>query len=132
MDAQDIYWDEYVQKCRDAGVLAKQLFVVLSDPVAGIEAVKANRVGHLAYQKELEAKGIMFAAGPFADDKHKIWSGAGMIIIRAESLEDARKIADGDPMHSNGARAYRIRPWLMNEGSLTVKLSYSNGGTEII
>ena len=48
-----------------------------------------------------------------------------MIIVRAASLDEARAIADADPMHSSGVRRYRIRPWLLNEGSYTVTVRYS-------
>ena len=48
-----------------------------------------------------------------------------MIILRAASLDEARAIADADPMHASGARNYTLLPWLMNEGSfsLVVKLA---------
>ena len=44
----------------------------------------------------------------------------------------ARAIAEADPMHARGARRYRIRPWLLNEGSLTLRVTYSDGGREIV
>jgi hypothetical protein len=43
--------------------------------------------------------------------------GAGLIIYRADSLHDAKELADADPMHSSGARTYVLRRWLVNEGS---------------
>ncbi len=107
------------------------LYVVFSTPAGGMDAVLANLEDHLAYQKEIEAKGIMFAAGPLADDAEENGSGEGLIIIRAASVEEARKIAAADPMHQSGARTFRVRPWLLNEGSLTLKVSYSDGGGKI-
>ena len=44
----------------------------------------------------------MLAAGPLADDSGEL-GGDGMVIIRADSLEEATKIA-GQTMHSSGAR----------------------------
>jgi hypothetical protein len=35
-------------------------------------------------------------------------------------------LADGDPMHSAGARTYEIRKWLVNEGKLSLSMSLSN------
>ena len=35
-------------------------------------------------------------------------------------------------MHSSGAWDYTIRPWLMNEGTVTVKIRYSGGSRELI
>lgn len=129
--SEQVAWKDYVAMVREKGVLGMQLYVVHSKPTRGIEGVRENHGPHLAYQKELEEKGIMFGAGPLADEEERIWSGEGFIIIRAENLDEARKIADGDPMHKNGGRTYTIRPWLLNEGSLNVRLTYSNGGREI-
>ena len=55
-----------------------------------------------------------------------------MVIIRAASLAEAREIAASDPMHSSGARSFTVRPWLMNEGTVTIKISYSDGKREIL
>jgi hypothetical protein len=30
-------------------------------------------------------------------------------------------------MHKAGARAFTVRPWLVNEGGLTIKVSFSDG-----
>ena len=35
---------------------------------------------HLAYQLDLERQGLLFGAGPFADDEEQAWSGEGMVI----------------------------------------------------
>lgn len=124
-------WAEYVAMVREKGVLALQLYVVHSTPVNGLDGVRENHLPHLAYQKVLEAKGIMFGAGPLADEAGEYWSGEGFIVIRATSLEQAREIADNDPMHKNGGRSYTIRPWLLNEGCLNVQLTFSDGGRSI-
>jgi hypothetical protein len=29
-------------------------------------------------------------------------------------------------MHTSGARSFQVRPWLINEGTLTVRLDYSS------
>lgn len=110
-----------------AGMLHKDLYVIMTTPTDGIGPVMANLGPHLAHQVEMEQSGIMFGAGPFwADDEHT-WHGEGMFIIRADSLAHAREIADKDPMHISGARSYTLRPWLLNEGSFTVRMTYSDG-----
>jgi len=86
---------------------------------------------HLKYQVELEEKGIMFGAGPFWTDDEQAWKGEGMVIIRSSSLAEAREIAAADPMHRSGARGYHVRPWLLNEGIVTLKERYSEGSYEI-
>lgn len=55
-----------------------------------------------------------------------------MVIIRAGSLAEAKEIAASDPMHKSNARSFTVRPWLMNEGTVTVKLTYSDGKREIL
>ena len=40
-----------------------------------------------------------------------------MVIVRADTPAEAAAIAERDPMHKAGARRFRVRPWLINEGS---------------
>lgn len=109
------------------GMLQMQLFVVFTIPTNGMGPVMENIEEHLQFQVNLEQRGIMFGAGPFwADDEHT-WNGEGMVIIRAASLEHAKEIAATDPMHSSGARSFTVRPWLLNEGRVTVAVDLSTG-----
>ena len=71
-------------------------------------------------------------AGPFSDDKEKIWEGEDMVIIRAGSLDEAKEIVASDSMHSSGARDFTFRLWLMNEGTVTVKIRCSDGSREMV
>ncbi len=114
------------------GMLQKQLYVVFTTPANGLGPVMENVEEHLKFQMSLEERGIMFGAGPFWTDDGKNWNGEGMVIIRAEDIEDARRIAESDPMHASGARTFTVRPWLLNEGTVTVKLRYSDGSREIL
>lgn len=107
------------------GMAQKQLYVVFTTPAQGLEPVLKNIEEHLKFQVDLEKRGIMFGAGPFWDDDEKNWSGDGMVIIRAQSLAGARAIAAEDPMHQSGARRFTVRPWLLNEGTLTIRLNFS-------
>lgn len=125
-------WQQHIDKVSDKGLLAKQLYVILTTPTSSLDAVREHLADHLAYQLQLERDNIMFAAGPFADDAAQEWQGEGMVIIRADSVEHAHQIAEADPMHKSGARSFRVRPWLLNEGSLTIKVTYSNGAREIV
>ena len=109
------------------GMLQKQLYMVHTFPTNGMGPVMENIEPHLKFQIELEEKGIMFAAGPFWDDNEELWEGEGMVIIRAASLEHAKEIAATDPMHSSGARSFTVRPWLLNEGRVTVAVDFSTG-----
>jgi uncharacterized protein YciI len=118
---------EVVDISKQRGFLAKQLYVVFTTPTNGIGPVMENLQRHLDYQELLEKKGIMFAAGPHWTDDEQRWDGEGMMVIRASSLTEAEAIAADDPMHKSGARSYRVRPWLVNEGTLTVRLDFATG-----
>ncbi len=111
---------------RSKGFPALRLYVILTEPVNGLEAVQAASDDHLAHQVALEREGVLFAAGPLLTEDGVSCLGEGMIIVRAGSLAEARAIADRDPMHLTGARTYRIRPWLVNEGSLSIRLNMSD------
>lgn len=82
---------------------------------------------HLAHQVELEKRGILFGAGGLRSENPE--DGAppsGLIIIRASSFEEARQIADSDPMHANGLRTYTIRRWSLNEGRVNIQIDFSD------
>ena len=108
-------------------MLNKDLYVVFTKPTNGMIPVMENLEDHLKFQVSLEKQGIMFGAGPFWDDNEIDWNGEGMVIIRANSIDHAKEIANSDPMHKSGARSFRVRPWLLNEGNIQVTLDYSTG-----
>ncbi|MEC8531442.1 MAG: YciI family protein [Pseudomonadota bacterium] len=111
-------------------MLRKDLYVIFTRPVAPREKIMELLPKHLERQVELEKQGILFAAGPMEpqeNDKPR----TGMIIIRADSFEDANAIAMEDPLHAAGLREFDIWNWSMNEGSFTVTISYSNQSAAI-
>jgi uncharacterized protein YciI len=118
---------EIISLSKEKGFLAAQYYVVLTTPTNGMGPVMANIEAHLAFQASLEAEGIMFAAGPHWTDDEMSWMGDGMVVIRATSLSEAKAIAEKDPMHVSGARKFTVRPWLVNEGTITIKLNYAKG-----
>ncbi len=107
-----------------ASFLRQELYIITTTP-ARAEGTQEMLPAHLDYQIRLEREGKMFGAGPFYDEGEDKPSG-GCIIVRAESFEEARKLADQDPMHANNLRSYTIRKWLLNEGSMTFTVRYSD------
>ena len=97
-----IPWTELVQYSKDHKLLAKQLYVVLSEPTNGIKPIMDIIDPHVEYQTRLETDGTMFAAGPLATPDEQSWQGDGMFIYRASSMAEARAFAEGDPMHQTG------------------------------
>ena len=119
-------WNEYKETARSRGALAFELFVVESTPDATPEEMLAVLPAHLDYQKKMEADGTLFLAGPLSNDEGDQMSGGGLIVYRAASLEDARTIAEADPMHKEGKRQFTLRKWLVNEGSPSFSTTLSN------
>jgi uncharacterized protein YciI len=119
-------WEEYKTEAKGRGALAMELFVVRTRPTGDMGLVKATLPDHLAYQKQMEDAGALVMAGPMSDETGDMMEADGMIIYRASNLDAARALADRDPMHKVGARAYDIRKWLVNEGSLSFTISLSS------
>lgn len=107
-------------------MLQKQLYAIFTTPVNGLESVFENLEDHLGFQTEMENEGILYAAGPMWTDDEESWEGEGLVVVRAASREEAIKIAERDPMHARGARSFTVRPWLINEGTITVRLNKSS------
>lgn len=119
-------------KDASSAMLQKQLYAIFTTPTDGLGPVFANIEDHLKFQVELEREGIMYAAGPLWTDDENEWEGEGLVVVRAASREEATRIAERDPMHSRGARSFRVRPWMINEGTLSVRLDFSSQKFEII
>jgi hypothetical protein len=122
---------QIVEYCKARGFLAKQVYVIFTTPTNGIAPVMENLEQHLEYQELLERRGVMFAAGPHWTDDEQHWQGDGLVVVRASSMAEAETIAKQDPMHACGARRYRVRPWLINEGTLSVKLDFATRRFEL-
>lgn len=62
---------------------------------------------HVAFLRRRVADGSLVAAGPLSDA-----DGEGMTVLRAESLEAARLLAEEDDRAvATGVLAVRVRPW---------------------
>ena len=71
------------------------------------EVVKATEE-HRAYLKELKAKGILLAAGPF-DPRT---GGAFLVRVPDENVQEAlTAVRDGDPFFRKGVANYELIAW---------------------
>lgn len=127
-----VAWADYKKEAKSRGALALELYVAMSTPAKEPQDVKASLPDHLAYQAELERAGSLAFAGPMSDETGEHMQGMGLIIYRAESLEAARALAEGDPMHASGARTYVLRRWMINEGSLTLSMGLSTKNATLV
>jgi len=110
-------WDEYGEKCRANGNLALQVFVCVTTPVEPGPPPQDVMAKHKAYVAGLEVDGKVFLAGPLSNAEGTYMSGAGMIVLRTASLEEARALAEADPMHAAGVRSFTLQAWRLNEGA---------------
>jgi len=77
------------------------LFVILLEKRRQFDAAVIAR--HAEYLRSLDASGQLVLCGPFVD-----YPG-GMVIIRADSYEEADAISRSDPFVAEGFETYVIR-----------------------
>ena len=106
-------------------MLRKRLYVVLSKGGAAPEKIAEHLPRHLEYMISLEKKGVLFAFGPLAEADGKT-RGDGLTILRAASAQAAHELAVADPLVVHGLRSVVLREWTVMEGSLGIKLNFSD------
>lgn len=107
------------------GMLKLKLFVIFSQG-KGLD-VTPYLADHLEYMIALERQGKLFASGPLGDPS----KADGMTIVRAATEEEAQQMALRDPFVVNGIRTFRIVPWTVMEGSLSVTVNFSDQTAKI-
>ena len=70
------------------------------DGPSGLELRKTVRERHLAHLSGLSESGRVVFGGPLRDDLGQ--PCGSLVILKAETLEDARTIANGDPYLTEG------------------------------
>ncbi|MBK8139054.1 MAG: hypothetical protein IPK52_25085 [Chloroflexi bacterium] len=76
--------------------------------------VRETQDRHLAYNDEMYRKGHYKLVGPFHQPHDSRWRG--IILMKAESMEQASAFMDGDPAVQAGRLAYEISSlWLGKE-----------------
>ncbi len=78
-------------------------------PMKDEEKSKQYRPEHLAYLQGKLDEGYIFAKGPFVDGT------GGLVIYKANTIEEAEEIVKQDPYVINGARGYKIHEWQMSQ-----------------
>ncbi len=86
-------------------------FVYLLRIVVDRATYEPHLPDHLAYLQQLDAAGILVLSGPFTDRT------GGMIVVRATSLDEARRIAEADPLVARGVDQYELREWRLTGGA---------------
>ena len=60
-------WRQRIEAARSEGLAAREYFVVFSDPAGDKDKVRETLKIHLDYQRDLESRGVLLAAGPLSD-----------------------------------------------------------------
>jgi uncharacterized protein len=58
-------------------------------------------------------------------------AATGLTILRAASAQAAREIAEADPFVVHGLRSFELREWTVMEGSLGIKVHFSDQSLEL-
>lgn len=109
----------------DTGMGA-ELYFYITRPTGSFEDVVEILPQHMDFVHTIEDGGIMVMGGQITPDGADDAGGLGVIVIRANSFEEARAIADRDPAHASGARDYELFKWNINEGATTIRLKFSD------
>jgi uncharacterized protein len=112
------------------GMLRKRLYVILSKGGAASDAIAEHLPQHLEYMIGLEKQGVLFASGPLAGADGQM-RGDGLTIVRAANAQAAREIAEADPFVVHGLRSFELREWTVMEGSLGIKVNFSDQSLEL-
>jgi uncharacterized protein len=116
---------------RHAGA-QKVFFLCLTQPAQGVRQEELYPIlpEHKKWVAEQESHGRIFVAGPLLDEDYHAF-GTGVLVVRANTLAQAREIFDADPFHSMGLRTYQLWPWQINEGSFHLQASLSGGTFDV-
>ena len=94
------------------------LYVILLSKIPGKTFTEAVILEHVEHIKTIHRQGRLVLCGPFIDHP------GGMIVLRADSLEDAKHIAEMDPFVKQGFETQKVRTlqrggednnWLLDE-----------------
>jgi uncharacterized protein YciI len=111
-------------------MLRKKLYVVLSAPAVAPDKLQPFLSAHLEYMIGLEKRGHVFASGPLSDGAGPP-TGAGLTVLRARDLAEARALAEADPFFVNGVRTFELKEWTLMEGTLGVRVNLSDQTIEV-
>lgn len=108
-----------------ARMWGRKVWVVLSKGSG--QDIAPHLAEHLDYLIALEAEGKIFASGPM----NVPGSGDGMTVLKVDTEAQARAIAEADPLVKKAGRSFTLHPWTVNEGQMTVTVSFSRKGVSL-
>ncbi|HBL15134.1 MAG TPA: hypothetical protein DD379_27830 [Cyanobacteria bacterium UBA11162] len=80
-------------------------FVKIEEGIVNKATFDTYIPAHKAYVQDLIAKGHQAKTGYWAE------RGGGMLLFKADSLEEAQAIVEGDPLVQNKCVKYKLHEW---------------------
>ncbi|MER5348119.1 YciI family protein [Streptomyces mirabilis] len=113
---------------RTPSLLREDYWLVLSRPLPSTTAadIAALVDEHLAWLLVLESDGKILMSGPFLEGP-AVGPGSGITVLRADSAEEASRLASQDPFVVAGLRTFDTYRWQLNEGSIGITVSLGTG-----
>jgi uncharacterized protein YciI len=112
-----------VRAAQPAPNMEKYYLVLLKRPANPAQfepkALEDLQKRHLAHMQAMFQDGKMVVAGPF--DEQKDPTLRGLCLYRVGSLEEARKLASGDPMVQAGRLEVEVLAWWVEKGAVTFR-----------
>lgn len=108
-----------------APMLNKAMFAVFARLMPG-RSLAELLLDHLRYMIGLEESGHLFAAGPLVDETGTP-TGDGLILLRADTLAEARDLVSRDPFVVAGVRSVEVQPWRIMEGRVSLAVNFARG-----
>lgn len=79
---------------------------------------------HLTKLLEMEKSGALFLSGPANSPDGDL---NGFLVLRADSLEDARAMVDAEPFIAQGVMECDVYEWSVFQGAIAVSVHLSDG-----
>jgi uncharacterized protein len=104
-------------------MIKKTLWAVLSTAVVPSEQMEPIALEHLKYMNSLEARGLLWASGPFVVSGVTVGDGLTIFNVRDES--EVCRLMDAEPLTRLGMRNYLVHKWELREGAISLTLNCS-------
>lgn len=112
-------------------MLNKTLYVVLRQP-KDLTRLEELLPAHLEWAVLAEARGELFASGPFIVHGLQPGTAGGMSILRATTEEEAHRLLSADPFVREGVFGVEVKKWLLMEGSMTFNVRFSDQSVRVL